>query len=268
MNQLSAGWSINQYQAWAVTSFRLEKPARFRVQFYSIGDFYINHVRYSGDWYNYRTTAHVVSLSAGQHTLRIRVVNDIRIFGGSTPPKSSFEYMWDPIANDVPAVAIEEQLNIPDVVDGRFTGDLCSIGIQNVMENHAIQVVAIDITHKDSEVSIEATLIQQSSDMTTVMPGQIRQIPFLINATEAIPVQQPTILGIHVTVSVNGQEHRLPRAIFWIQHKNIDKEAFRITFEDADGSVQYGIPSNAADPSNLRKLKLKTKMSFSHGQKP
>ncbi|KAI9281443.1 hypothetical protein BC943DRAFT_134447 [Umbelopsis sp. AD052] len=70
-NQLTAGWSINQYQAWAVTTFTLDEPVAFRVQFYSIGDFYVDHIKYSGDWYNYQTTAHVVRLAAGEHTIRL-----------------------------------------------------------------------------------------------------------------------------------------------------------------------------------------------------
>ncbi|CAO3675016.1 unnamed protein product [Umbelopsis ramanniana] len=239
-NQLTAGWSINQYQAWAVTTFALDEAAAFRVQFYSIGDFYVDHVKYSGDWYNYRTTAHVVRLSAGEHTIRVRVVNEIRIFGGSVPPKSTFEYLWEPIADHIPAVAIEQQLNIPDIADGRFTGDLCSIGVQNVLEDQAIQVTAISILHKDSDVDISATLKRQS-DMNAIMPGQIRQIPFYINATEPIPVKSPTLLGIIVTVTFNGEDHQLIRAVFAIEHKDVEEDAFRITFEDPDGSVQYAM---------------------------
>lgn len=223
-----------------MTTFQLRKPATFRVQFYSIGDFYVDQVRYSGDWYNYQTTAHVVRLSEGEHTIRVRVVNEIRIFGGATPPKSTFEYTWERIENGVPAVAVEKQVNIPDIADGRFTGALCSIGVQNVLESTAIQVESIDIIHKNSDVPIDAALKQTPLDINTIMPGQIRQIPFTIHASELIPVQQPTLFGIHVTVSVNGEKHRLPRVVFWIQHKNIAEEAFRITFEDADGSVQYG----------------------------
>jgi hypothetical protein len=222
-----------------VTTFTLDEAAAFRVQFYSIGDFYVDHDKYSGDWYNYRTTAHVVRLSAGEHTIRVRVVNEIRIFGGSVPPKSTFEYLWEPTADHIPAVAIEQQLNIPDIAKGRFTGDLCSIGIQNVLEDQAIQVTAISIVHKDSDVEISATLKRQS-DMNAIMPGQIRQIPFYINATESIPVKSPTLLGIIVTVTFNGEDHQLHRAVIPIEHKDVEEEAFRITFEDPDGSVQYG----------------------------
>ncbi|KAH8551499.1 hypothetical protein BGW37DRAFT_520457 [Umbelopsis sp. PMI_123] len=239
-NQLTAGWSINQYQAWAVTTFTLDEASAFRVQFYSIGDFYVDDIKYSGDWYNYQTTAHVVRLSAGEHTIRVRVVNEIRVFGGSVPPKSTFQYLWEHIPTDILAVAIEQQLNFPDIANRHFLGNLCSVGVQNVLEHQAIQVKAISIIHKDSDVVINATLKPQS-DVNFIMPGQIRQIGFYIHVTTPIPVNNPTLLGVIVTITVDEEEHQLDRVVFPIVHKNVEDDAFRITFEDPDGSVQYAM---------------------------
>lgn len=239
MNQLALGWAVNQFQAWAVTSFSLERPMSFRVQFYSIGDFYIDQDLYSGDWYNLRTTAHVVHLGKGEHTLRVRVVNEIRIFGGSTPPKSIFEYLWEEVEGNIPAIAIEQQVNMPDIIEDRFAGHLCSIAVQNVLQKADLRVVAIDVTTQDTDIAISASLIN-TGEQATIMPGQIRQIPFSISTLEQIPSKLLFNFIIHVTVEMNNENHRLPGVSFEIQHKKIEDDAFRITFEDQDKSVQYG----------------------------
>ncbi|KAG2176323.1 hypothetical protein INT43_005557, partial [Umbelopsis isabellina] len=240
MNQLALGWAVNQFQAWAVISFSLEREKSFRVQFHSIGDFYIDQDLYSGDWYNLKTTAHVVHLAKGEHTLRVRVVNEIRIFGGSTPPKSIFEYFWEEIESSIPAIAIEQQVNMPDIIDSRFAGHLCSIAVQNVLQKADLRVVAIQITTQSTDIAINASL-RNAGEEAAIMPGQIRQIPFSISTVEKLPPTLSSIFIIHVTVEIHNENHTLPGVSFEIHHKKAENDAFRITFEDQDKSIQYAM---------------------------
>ncbi|KAI8992141.1 hypothetical protein BDF20DRAFT_832121 [Mycotypha africana] len=86
------GWSIEQYQAWARGLLVVHEPVQLFIQISGVSEFYLDGVKYHGDCYAYNTTTHIVSMKHGKHHLDVRIVHDVRVFGGSkVPPRCQFQ---------------------------------------------------------------------------------------------------------------------------------------------------------------------------------
>ncbi|KAI8642213.1 hypothetical protein BD408DRAFT_416979 [Parasitella parasitica] len=90
-NGVPFGWSIEQYQAWARGILTIHEPIQLFVQISGASEFYVHGNRYHGDCYSYNTTTHLIQFDKGKHTIDVRMVHDVRMFGGGhTPPQCQF----------------------------------------------------------------------------------------------------------------------------------------------------------------------------------
>ncbi|KAK3839610.1 MAG: hypothetical protein J3R72DRAFT_492567 [Linnemannia gamsii] len=164
-NQQSLGWGFNQFQAWARTTFIIPNIQRqqhetegdglvsITIQCENIGDFYVDDERLSGDWYGYGLTRHTLRLSPGsQHTLSVRVVHEVRIFGGVIlPPPSKFKVELSlpfPFGHDGtngsyrPMVQVVKEgaggVVVMDAVDRVLAGEYISVALRNVGGNPVV----------------------------------------------------------------------------------------------------------------------------------
>jgi hypothetical protein len=87
------GWSALQFQAWIRGYIHIPKDGRYglwignAVEFYLDGIYYDAGNLYDADVFRFNRGGLFLELSAGTHVLEIRVINDIRAFGGQIPPK-------------------------------------------------------------------------------------------------------------------------------------------------------------------------------------
>src|SRR5439155_11002301 len=117
------------------------------IQCYNIGDFYIDGERLFGDWYGYKSSWHVMYLEPGEHTINVRIVNEIRIFGGRLPPNVNFHCILRRlnILSDFGVKLLDNTIVVPDLVNGNLTGEYMSIALLNTLENSWIIVKKVSV---------------------------------------------------------------------------------------------------------------------------
>jgi hypothetical protein len=87
------GWSALQFQSWVRGTIHAHKDGRYGIWIGSAVEFYLDGIYhdvgnlYDSDVVQYGRGGLFLDLTSGEHTLEIRVVNDIRAFGGQVPPK-------------------------------------------------------------------------------------------------------------------------------------------------------------------------------------
>ncbi|KAI8071088.1 hypothetical protein BC940DRAFT_295251 [Gongronella butleri] len=256
------GWSMECYQAWFRGSLRVNATSRLLIQVHGAPVFFLDGKQYSGDFYGYKTTTHVVALEKGLHQIDVRLVNDVRVFGGARPhqqPDCRFSVTIRPLEG---STAVDDLLTgtaharnmvkstlLPSfLVQYGFAGVHGSVTLQNVL-TVPFQVMSIRLIfnayNSDMDVTTvlrPATLLQRSIH-ATLMSGQQRAIGFkydLSNVKDPIFLHATTV-HIKVIVSVATasstfslvDESRIPTIDWRVQL------AFRYTFVDFDESVQY-----------------------------
>jgi hypothetical protein len=139
-NGVPFGWSIEQYQAWARGTLTVTEATKLFIQVNGMSEFYIDGKRYSGDAYDYRKITHLVYLERGVHIIDVRMVHDIRVFGGGKTPQCKFHIHIDAKTDTLVypedcAVIIPSNMGeivLPDYLnDIGFAGSFGSVSIQN-----------------------------------------------------------------------------------------------------------------------------------------
>jgi hypothetical protein len=101
------GWSALQFQAWIRGSLHIHREGRYglwignAVEFYLDGTYYDVGNLYDTDIVQFSRGGLFLELSPGEHVLEIRVVNDIRAFGGHVPPKVEIEIALRKVIEDL-----------------------------------------------------------------------------------------------------------------------------------------------------------------------
>lgn len=211
-NAVPFGWSIEQFQAWARGILIVNKPTKVFMQISGVSEFYINgDKRYHGDCYNYNTTSHLVHFEKGKHTIDVRLVHDVRVFGGGrTPPRCQF-HVWIEEKEDDLLVYPEDcavitssmatksrnketscELLMPDYLkDIGFAGSVGSVSIQNSGDEpmlvRSITLCIVDdrsLEGKNKKNGNEGggLFVEYKTyllpDHLVIVPGQIRPIGF------------------------------------------------------------------------------------------
>ncbi|KAG0272147.1 hypothetical protein BGZ95_012110 [Linnemannia exigua] len=200
-NQQFLGWGFNQFQAWARTSFTVPNIQRqlhesegdglvsITIQCENIGDFYVNDERLSGDWYGYELTRHTLRLLPGsRHTLSVRVVHEVRIFGGVIiPPPSKFKVelrLPFPFGHDgtngsyrpmVQVVKGNGGVVVMDAVDGTLAGKYISVALRNVGGNPVV-VKSVKVIRGSRFLEVQLADQQTKKEGIHIFPSTHRPI--------------------------------------------------------------------------------------------
>ena len=134
------GWSALQFQAWIRGSFHIHSEGRYGLWIGSAVEFYLDGIYYDvGNLYDanvlqFNRGGLFLDLSSGEHVLEIRVVNDIRAFGGQIPPKVGVQVALRKVTEDL-VVADHDAHGgwvVPTVINmtrrDSWRGDACIAG--------------------------------------------------------------------------------------------------------------------------------------------
>ncbi|KAF9912082.1 hypothetical protein EC991_001028 [Linnemannia zychae] len=286
-NQQFLGWGFNQFQAWARTSFvvpRLQRQQHetesdglvsITIQCENVGDFYVDDERLSGDWYGYGLTRHTLRLAPGsQHTLSVRVVHEVRIFGGVIlPPPSKFKVelrLPFPLGHGgsngsyQPMVQVVSEgtggVVVMDAVDGVLAGEYISVALRNVGGNpvvvksvNVIRGANVLVAHLADETTGEGIRIFPSTHRPIAIrlskcsgPGRTVTQEEYRGGEFTLKFEIETLLGDE-TGSEKGRIGFLmtSKSLLIVQRKW--GEPYMYTFRDFDGTVHYAA---AIPPSN------------------
>lgn len=140
------GWAAFQWQAWARGEVFVTGDVTQTVTLYTDGilEYAVDGVRtFGGDFYSFRKAAMVLHLKPGKHVLDLRLVRDVRAFGGVGPPTidANLEARVVPSDLTIPSdktLVISTDLEVTgnrvmvsDVVGGRLASPHGSVSVRN-----------------------------------------------------------------------------------------------------------------------------------------
>ncbi|KAF2688755.1 alpha/beta-hydrolase [Lentithecium fluviatile CBS 122367] len=171
------GWAAVQYQAWArgELTVRGNSTQSVILSTDAILEFWVDEAHYfGGDFFTFRKAPAVLHLNPGTHKIDIRLVRDVRAFGGILPPTI------DVVVHAERATSILE-LAMPgilmsDVVDGKLAAPVGSVMLRNSGEND-IKIMGIepsDVRHPISlpELDSQEILAQGSRVLTAAQRNE------------------------------------------------------------------------------------------------
>lgn len=275
------GWAFNQFQAWARTTIIVpnikhgegdtsrDGLVSITIQLENIGDFYVDDERLSGDWYGYGLTRHTLRLQPGsKHTLSVRVVHEVRIFGGVIlPPPSKFKCelrLPFPYGHNGPhgsyrpmAQVVKEGTGgiiVMDAVDGVLAGEYISVALRNV-GGQSVVVKSVKVL-RGSRV-LEAELADQGKDGIRIFPSTHRPIAIRLKKFSGPRASGEEYRGEEFTlrfeVETLSPDQSGEGRIGYLTTEALSiaqckwGEPYMYTFRDFDGTVHYAA---AIPPSN------------------
>ncbi|KAJ4369981.1 hypothetical protein N0V83_005745 [Neocucurbitaria cava] len=142
------GWAAVQYQAWArgelIVGGNSTQPVILHTD--SILEYWINGTHYfGGDYYSFQKAPLVIHLRPGTHKIDLRLVRDVRAFGGIGEPTID-------VVLDVQQVSGTLELAKPgilmsDIVDGRLATGIGSVSLRNSGVSPIEIVVSQELNH-------------------------------------------------------------------------------------------------------------------------
>ncbi|KAF7725436.1 hypothetical protein EC973_009610 [Apophysomyces ossiformis] len=253
-NTVPFGWSIEQFQSWARTALTVIRPTTCLFQVLGAAEFYVDNQRYSGDAYSYDTTYHAISLNAGKHTVIIRIVHDVRVFGGGKPfPEAAVKVMMKEPAKETIEKGVQiarrqgntvDDVLFPSFLAHRgFAGKFGSVSLLNIASESA-NVFDIDI-----RIMNEATCQVYETVSSLVSPepiiiasGHTRPISFSFELTDTPSIRKGTKLRMELFVKVlKGNVQHVLQTVRTVESIHWCEKTFQFTFLDFDGTCQYVI---------------------------
>ncbi|KAH7555001.1 hypothetical protein BM1_07662 [Bipolaris maydis] len=271
------GWAAVQYQAWVrgeiVVGGNDTQTGILHTD--SILEYWIDDKHYfGGDYYSFRHAPPVLHLTPGSHRIDIRLVRDVRAFGGILEPTID-------VLVDIRQVTALLELAKPgilmsDVINGRPASTIGSVslrnsgqedieilGIQRSIASSQIPFAERDITGQ-TPFKVDLDVADQRDPMSsdnhrrtfpmTIVPGQTRPVPFEVlpvavnTSTVDYEIKYRTVGS--TDSSTIGASQPLNHVDLYAPHK--------ITFLHPGGIVSYAMlrppAKNATCTSNRLKL--------------
>lgn len=245
------GWSFNQFQAWARTSFHVPSFTESNdlvpvtIQCTSVGDFYVNDERLSGDWYSYGLTRHVLRLAPGSHTLAVRVAHEVRIFGGVIlPPPSKFRCDLEVVVSDTEGEAHVQVVReghggviLMDVVDDVVAGEFISVALRNVGAE-SVRITGVEVV-KGSERFVAQ--LRDPAEQLIISPTVHRPLAIQLALKDDVDLGEKLEFSLEFSFEIGLGNHRKASVrsdVFVLEQKKWG-EIYKYTFTDFDGTVHY-----------------------------
>lgn len=254
------GWAAVQYQAWARGELIVGGNETQHIVLHTdaILEYLVDDQHYfGGDYYTFRKAPPVLHLKPGSHKIDLRLLRDVRAFGGILEPTID-------VVVDVQQVSGTLELAKPgllmsDVVDGMLASSFASVSLRNsgeedieVIRIHAANVsLSVSFSGVDvgSQVvfdnSIRELTYKETSDLSSdgnttgivLVAGQTRQVTFDIT----LPSRNASSVAYNVTyMTVNGKHKSTLQVSQKVRHVSIYK-AHKITYLHPGGIVSYAM---------------------------
>jgi hypothetical protein len=160
-----------QYQAWARGNLVVGGNNTQHVILYTdaILEYWVDDVHYfGGDFFTFRKAPPVLHLAPGTHKIELRLVRDVRAFGGILAPTIDV-LLHAELATGTLELAKPGML-MSDVVDGKLASPVGSVALRNSGESD-IEIVDVQASDVRSPISLlgldsQKVLVQASQVLT------------------------------------------------------------------------------------------------------
>ncbi|KAI8812023.1 hypothetical protein BJ742DRAFT_794536 [Cladochytrium replicatum] len=286
-NQLAFGWIALHHCTYFRGLFHVPSAGVYLVSMSDVTAFKIDNRPFVGNLYGYTHLTHsAVYLTEGTHTLYVQTVMDIRIFGGSSPPLARFsgQILYVPTSESDPAdpdpdfpsstataatygvIAYPHDTLLPEAMDGDLITPYGSVTIMNVNVSHPddppataqsffdrwVQVIDVTVTNAVDGSEIESRIPVLNS--IKLAPGQPYPVPIeLTLSDEAAPPKSVDIVLKLVRLDDTNEPFFVRVGEFPIVSRQWGSEAYKITFLDYDGVIQYAMAKPPKRPCSTSK---------------
>eukprot|EP01119_Soliformovum_irregulare_P000412 TRINITY_DN10284_c0_g2_i1.p2 TRINITY_DN10284_c0_g2~~TRINITY_DN10284_c0_g2_i1.p2 ORF type:complete len:818 (+),score=238.26 TRINITY_DN10284_c0_g2_i1:2873-5326(+) len=217
------GWSILQWQGWAIGDFTVQSEGTYLLQCVNTQQVYVdsrnNYMR--GDWYGYGYLYQPIHLTSGRHTLYVKTQSSVREFGNTAVISFQCKFLNADSPLQVPSGSTPI---LPSIVDGKPSSRWISVAMANTGLDwiRNVRVDQVGMTPIDLAPGQSSFL-----NFEAKFPGDSISCPF--NLTFCI-------LG-----ELNGK--LLPCLEYSVQFSCsfLRNSSYIFTFPDYDGSVQYAV---------------------------
>eukprot|EP00842_Homolaphlyctis_polyrhiza_P000096 jgi/Hompol1/1087/HPOL_002640-RA len=255
-NATTAGWTVLHHATYLRGKFTVVKSGSYLATFSRIVSFKIDDRAFVGNIYGYpHASESAIYLEAGEHMLYVCVFMDVRLFGGSVPPKVSFTGQFRSLDLNGPSkgiVTFPLDTLLPDLLDDKLVTPYASVTVMNarapmqslVSESvHEltdgpgwVQVVSVRATSLDG---IEIPIVNQVLTGPKLAPTQVLPIPFEFDAL-AKTLPQDILIRVTLRDIDSDQVFDVDMGKFSFNRRTWG-DAYRITFYGYDGSIQYSM---------------------------
>lgn len=265
------GWASVQYQAWARGDLFIGGDETQHVVLHTdaILEYWIDDTHYfGGDFYSYRNAPPVLHLDPGHHRIDIRLVRDVRAFGGILDPAIDVVISVEQVSATLELA--KAGMLVSDVIDGRLATPQGSVYLRNsgtedieVTEIYATNVSTNSSTlfsvfrlDADSQVlvaredndSAPQQAVESKSHGIVIAAGQTRPVNFNIT----LPSQNASSVTYRITYKVGDSSKHLNLEVTQNLKHVSTYDPHKITLMHPGGIVSYAMLRPPAQNATCR----------------
>ncbi|KAF2755095.1 hypothetical protein EJ05DRAFT_519810 [Pseudovirgaria hyperparasitica] len=223
------GWAAVQFQGWARGHITVTGVAAQSFVLYtdSVLEFWVDNEHFfGGDFYGFRKAPPVLWLEPGRHRLDVRLVRDVRAFGGIGEPIMAITLQIDKASGYLELGS--NGIQISDLVGNTLAASIASITVRNSgKEAFALRGI------RTPNNSFNVLLLEKDA---VVLPGQTRPVAFKVTGTGS-NATEITVLLDYALVETNASLDSL-MANQNLRRKNL-YEPHKVTYLHPGGIVSY-----------------------------
>jgi predicted esterase len=258
--KLVYGWAAVQYQAWARGELIVGGNETQHVVLHTdaILEYWIDDQHYfGGDFYTFRKAPPVLHLEPGLHKIDLRLVRDVRAFGGILEP--TIDVLLDVQQATGTLELAKSGILMSDVVNGTLASSVGSVSLLNSGEDD-IEIVGIhassvsfpfsfsrvDVGHQvyiggDIEVLTDEETSRSPTDSSkasiVIVAGQTRPVAFDVT----LPSQNMSTIAYNITYkAINSTKQYTLQVSQNLNHVSMYKP-HKLTFLHPGGVVSYAM---------------------------
>lgn len=262
------GWAALQWQGWARGEIYVQSEtvnarvlhAECILEFWIDGEHF-----FGGDFYGFGRAPVTLHLKPGRHRIDVRLVRDVRAFGGIGEPsvdvKLRLESSYDGLVLVNNNAGVYGGLLISEKVGDDF-GPLASPYASITLRNDGLRDVFVTAIEADKD-HCEAELVHPSP--TRLIPGQSRPLAFRLACIPPMNGRGPVYIDFVYRMDGDDDERKV-RVLTWPSVRGRD-QPHKMTFMHPAGVVSYAIlraPSDHAQCYHTRADKLPVLLAL-HG---
>ncbi|XPS67746.1 hypothetical protein M3J09_000045 [Ascochyta lentis] len=243
------GWASVQYQAWARGELTISGNETQHIILYTdaVLEYWIDDEHsFGGDFYTYRNAPPVLHLDPGHHRIDLRLVRDVRAFGGILEPSIDMVVGVEQVSGSLDLA--KPGILLSDVIDGKLATPHGSVTLRN-SGTHDIEITGIRAANVSTNVSTPFPLIGLDTE---------RQMLVARDADDLMSEQ--------ITVNTVEDTHGTGIVIVAGQTKPI---AFNVTLPSHNASsIAYNITYKIVDSNHRASLEVTQDLKHTSAYKP
>ncbi|KAF1961222.1 hypothetical protein CC80DRAFT_488551 [Byssothecium circinans] len=223
------GWAAVQYQAWARGNLTVSGNGTQHVILYTdaIIEYWVDDVHYfGGDFFTFRKAPPVLHLAPGTHKIDLRLVRDVRAFGGILAPTIDV-IVHAELATTTLELA-KPGILMPGVVDGRLASPVGSVVLRN-SGGSSVEIVDIQASPTNSTPSNAVGIV--------IAAGQTRPVAFNVS----LPSSNVSFVDYVITYKSFGGSQTSTLSVSQNLTKTSIYNPHKITYLHPGGMASYAM---------------------------